>query len=339
MKKILLFVFILIMINDVLIAQETFKKIVNTLKEHISLAGYAQVGYTYNDAANPNNTFDVKRIIFMADGKITQQWSCYFMYDFSSGGTLLEVYTDYQFIPGLSARLGQFKTPYTIENQLSPSSIELINCSSQAVGYLAAFNGSDYLCGAQGGRDIGLMLYGDLLDKLLAYKLAVMNGQGINMKDGNNRKDIIGYLMINPSKWLSVGGSFITGEGHAIAASAITGIPTNENYIRNRWSLGAVLTGKTSGLRTEFLAGKDRTVKSNGFYATGYAQVLPKVDVIASYDYFSNNTAMKYKQSNYIVGVQYWFYPKCRIQAQYTRSVPKDIESSNVIQAQIQVRF
>ena len=75
---------------------------------------------TYDDAANPDNTFDIKRIIFMAHGKITDRWTCDFMYDFYNGGMLLEVYTDYRIFSGLTARIGEFKVPYTIENELSP---------------------------------------------------------------------------------------------------------------------------------------------------------------------------------------------------------------------------
>ena len=65
--------FILSGLQNTLTAQEKtpLNQVVNTLKERISLAGYAQLGYTYDDAANPDNTFDIKRIIFMAHGKIT----------------------------------------------------------------------------------------------------------------------------------------------------------------------------------------------------------------------------------------------------------------------------
>lgn len=339
MQKKTLFIALALTALSKLAAQETLNQVVNTLKERITLSGYAQVGYTYNDAITPDNTFDIKRIIFMADGKITDRWSCYFMYDFNSGGNLLEVYTDYQFLPGLSARLGQFKTPYTIENLLSPSTVELINCYSQPTCYLAAINGIDPLCASNGGRDVGMMIYGDLFKNLLTYKLAVMNGQGINTKDKNNQKDVVGYLMVNPTQWISIGGSFIKGKGYAMNSSDALNIPKDENYTRNRWSLGAILTGKTATFRTEYMGGKDGGIKSDGFYATGCAQVLPKLDVIASYDYLNQHVPLGNKQSNYIAGLQYWFYPKCRIQAQYTRQEPSNREGSNLIQAQIQVRF
>lgn len=341
MRKTQILALSLFIITGTLFAQETttLNKVVNTLKERISLAGYAQVGYTYDDAAPKSNTFDIKRIIFMAHGKITDRWTCDFMYDFYNGGMLLEVYTDYRILPGLTARIGEFKTPYTIENELSPTSVELINCYSQSVCYLAGVNGSDVLCGATSGRDIGMMVYGDLFHKLLTYKLAVMNGQGLNIKDRNNRKDLVGNLMVNPLKWLSVGGSFISGTGHAIADSEVTGINAGENYAKKRWSVGGMVDTHAFSLRSEYLGGKDRNVKSEGFYATACWKALPKFDVIASFDYFTPNKAMHIRQNNYIAGLQYWFYPKCRIQAQYTFCDRQQGPDSNLIQTQIQVRF
>ena len=48
---------------------------------------------------------------------------------------------------------------------------------------------------------------------------------------------------------------------------------------------------------------------------------------------------MDYKQQNYVAGIQYWFYPKCRLQTQYTYCDNKKGENCNRIQTQIQVRF
>ena len=291
--QLLTFVVCITSMQNPLLAQEQtpLNQVVNTLKERISLSGYAQLGYTYDDAANPDNTFDIKRIIFMAHGKITKRWTCDFMYDFYNGGMLLEVYTDYQFRPGLTARIGEFKVPYTIENELSPTTVELINCYSQSVCYLAGVSGSDKCYGMTSGRDIGMMLHGKLFRDFLQYKVAVMNGQGLNTKDKNSQKDVVGNLMVNPLKWLSVGGSFIRGTGHAIADSEYTGIKVGENYAKRRWSAGGVVTTSTFNLRTEYLAGKDRNVKSEGFYATGSVRFARNFDFIASFDYFNPNKA------------------------------------------------
>ena len=340
MRRILLLI-ALLFTTHYLTAQEgtSLNKVVNTLKDRISLAGYAQTGYTYDDLNGGSNTFDIKRIIFMAEGKITDKWSCYFMYNFAGGGDLLEVYTEYKFLPQLTARVGQFKTMFSIENPMSPTTVELINCYSQSVSYLAGFNNPLYE--SCGGRDMGLLIYGDLFKKLVRYNFAVMNGQGINVKDRNNLKDIVGSVMVNPLNWLSVGGSFIKGKGNAVKLSDVNpDIKVGENYTRNRWALGAVVTTKPVEVRTEYLAGKDGSIKSDGYYMTACAHVLPKFDVIASYDYLNKDKdTSEFKQTNYIAGVQYWFYPKCRLQAQYTYSDRHTGESSNMIQAQIQVRF
>lgn len=226
--------FALLGMQSTLTAQEKtpLNQVVNTLKERISLAGYAQLGYTYDDAADPDNTFDIKRIIFMAHGKITDRWTCDFMYDFYNGGMLLEVYTDYRILSGLTARIGEFKVPYTIENELSPTTVELINCYSQSVCYLAGVSGSDKCYGMTSGRDIGMMIHGKLFHDFLQYKFAVMNGQGLNTKDKNSQKDVVGNLMVYPNKWLSVGGSFIRGTGHAIGDSQYSGIKAGENYAK-----------------------------------------------------------------------------------------------------------
>ena len=189
------------------------------------------------------------------------------------------------------------------------------------------------------GRDIGAMVHGGLLNDLLCYKLAIMNGQGLNIKDKNNQKDIVGNLMVNPLKWLSVGGSFIKGTGHAITDSEITGIRAGENYTKNRWSIGGIITTTSFSLRSEYLAGKDGGVKSDGFYATGCYRMLRNFDLVASYDYFNANKAVSRKQTNYIAGLQYWFYPKCRLQAQYTFCDRNKGKDSNLFQAQVQVRF
>ncbi|MDL2213567.1 OprO/OprP family phosphate-selective porin [Bacteroides sp. OttesenSCG-928-N06] len=332
---------VLLLALSALYSQEAANTWVNTLKERIKLAGYIQAGYTYDDQEEADNNFDIKRIIFMAEGKITDNWSCYFMYNFNGGGTLLEAYTDYHFLPGLSARMGQFKMPLTLEGPLSPSSVELIECYSQATNYYTAMGGShDLLRGSTAGRDLGVMLYGDLLAKHLTYHLAIVNGQGINTRDKNSNKDVVGSLMVNPINWLSVGGSFATGKGVAVGTSEVNpDIQIGDNYRRNRYAISTNIKTKPVTFRAEYIAGKDGKVKSDGYYGTAAFHVLPKFDIIASYDYLNKNKDLKMKQTNYVAGVQYWFYPRCRVQAQYTYKDNHITGSSNMFQAQVQVRF
>ncbi len=345
MKKTLITLLLLALTATLAQAQEENKnnvnKVVNTLKDRLTLEGYAQLAYTYDDTEGAKaNTFEVKRAIMMVRGKITDKWSCYFMYSFANTGKILEAYTEYKFLPELTVRVGEFKTMFSFENPMSPCNLELINCNSQAVNYLSGYDGSDPLYGSHTGRDIGLLVYGDLFDKLITYNVGLMNGQGINRKDANNQKDIVGSLLVNPTSWLSVGGSFIKGKGCAVATSAVNpDIAVGQNYDRNRWAAGAKLHCKPIDIRTEYLHGKDGNVRSDGYYLTLSAHVLPSFDIIASYDYFNRNKTLEDKQTNYVAGVQWWFYPKCRLQLQYTYRDPKLRDASNLVQAQVQVRF
>ncbi|KAA6316144.1 hypothetical protein EZS27_033502, partial [termite gut metagenome] len=75
MKRNLLFISIAFLALNNAFAQESpANVVVNTLRERIDLSGYAQTGYTYDDQVSNSNTFDIKRIIFMAQGKISNEW-------------------------------------------------------------------------------------------------------------------------------------------------------------------------------------------------------------------------------------------------------------------------
>lgn len=340
MKKRFLFYIFLLNLLAIKAQDVNPDNLINTLKDRIRLVGYAQIGYTYNDASPKTNNFDIKRAILIAGGRITDRWGCSFMYSLANNPKVLEAYTEYSLLPQLNIRVGQFKTLYTLESQLSPCVVELINCSSQAVNYLAGINGSDPLYGFTTGRDMGLLLYGNLCNNLFTYHVGIMNGQGINIKDGNQQKDIVGSLSVRPLNWLTLNSSFIKGKGCAIATSAINPtIQVGESYRRDRWSMGATIKSKPLDIRTEFLAGWDKDIQSRGYYLTTSAHVLPKFDLVASYDYFDKDTRSSLRQTNYVAGAQYWFYPECRVQLQYTYSQPKSGESTNLLQAQLQVRF
>ena len=149
-----------------------------------------------------------------------------------------------------------------------------------------------------------------------------MNGQGINLKKEQS-KDIVGSLMVHPLDWLSVGGSFVKGKGCAVAASSVNpDIAIGDSYTQTagrqappyRQNLSACVPGipcrqRDGGCKKRRILCESR---------------IP-------YVYFPNSTfgilwliskqdkARDYKQKQLCgQGVQWWFYPKCRLQAQYT---------------------
>ena len=316
------------------------------LAERVQLHGYAQGGFNYTHKAGEDTpTFELKRVLFWANAQITDRWSFLFMHDFSS--VVQEFYTDYRFTrnKALTVRLGQFKNGLSLENPLSPTAMEAIDVYSEGVTYLTGC-GSDPLLGVQYGRDLGLAIFGETNDGKLRYELEVMNGQGINKKDGNKEKDFIARLEYRPTKGLNLVATGQLGRGHAIANSLYNPeIHEGDNYKRNRWTVGFDYKSADFNIHGEYLEGKDGSATSRGAYVTGAVPVGKGVELVGSYDFFNFNTSLGMDQHKAIAGVQYWFYKKCRVQLQYvyksayTQAGQFVHGANHAIMAQMQIRL
>ena len=312
-----------------------------TASERVELRGYAQAGYNYETTkdATLDNTLKLYRVFLWANIKITDRWSMRFMHDFC--GKPHEFFTDFRITKGneLNVRFGQFKHNLSMENPMSPAKVELINVYSQAVTYLAGC-GTDPLMGVQYGRDLGLEFFGTLAKGKLLYNAALMNGQGICVTDKNHYKDLILKLDYRPMENLRFVASGQIGKGHAIATSTFCpNISEGENYKRNRATAGFEYKSKPITIRAEYLAGWDKDAESQGAYCTFCVPLCRQIEAIGSIDYFDRNKELDFYQTNYTVGLQYWFAGKCRIQAQYTRCQSHFAVDSNLLQAQMQVGF
>ena len=338
-------------------AQKEQKEIdwMKELSSRITLNGYAQAGYAYTDqeGANPKSSYNLKRTLLWAKARITDRWFFLFMHDFNS--VVQEFYTDYRVTKGkeLTVRFGQFKNSFSMENPLSPVQLELVDVCSQAVTCYAGCY--DPLFGLHYGRDLGLELYGDLFNGHLHYELGIMNGQGINRKDGNDDKDVILKLEYKPSDQLRFVVSGQKGRGHAVGTAAWNpDIQVGDDYRRDRYSVGAEVKSapyspskykeaRPMKVRAEWLGGKDGDVTSRGGYLTVCVPVVKALDVVASGETFDRNTKVDgWDQTNLTAGVQYWFYKKCRLQLQYTRCLCGEQiapEDYNWVQAQVQFAF
>lgn len=325
----------------------SLKKIKGALKDRITINAYAQLGFDYNSQSSPRDEFKVARVVAYATGQVTDALSARVMLEFKSS-SLLEAWADYKFSPALRVKVGQFKTPFSIENPLSPTVLELVGCNALVTGYMVAGSSSLTMPGS-GGRDVGLQVYGSLLDGLLGYNLALMNGQGRNKSDANSQKDFVARLDITPVKGLLLSGSMMRGTGNvAVTPSAdgtryvstaadIEGLHANGNFRRDRYALGAALTTRPLNLRTEFMAGIEGKSHSRGCYATASLnRVAGNLDLIASYDWLDTWAGCRQR---YTGGLQYWFYPKCRAQLGYSYGRNASLCHESTVQAQIQVAF
>lgn len=306
------------------------------------LWGYAQTGYTLSHTnGKTTNALDMTRIILMARGELTKKLSFFIMYD-AQRSELHEYYAEYAFSPALKLRIGQYKQPFTLESVTSPTILNNISYDPSVL-YMAGI-ATDMCEGNHVGRDAGIMLTGDVVNyktwKLLNYSIGVFNGPGMNQKENNTQKDVIGMLNVTPIKGLMLSTSFLLGTGHAQADNPYGAFKKGEDYKRNRWAAGYELKTTPLYARGEYMIGNDGGIHSHGYYADFEFHVLPKFDIVADYDNLKkNNDLDESTQHTYMAGFQYWVYKRCRILTQYVHTQPKTGSITNAWITQFQIGF
>lgn len=300
----------------------------------LTLFGYAQTQFDMTKTGpETKNSFTMMRVILMANAELTRKLSFFLMIDAASTQAskhLHEYYAQYAFMPEFKVRVGQFKTPYTLENIISPTLLGTVNLN-EGTRYMAGIAG-DPLYGNYVGRDLGAMVTGDAIKArdghyYLNYSLGVFNGAGMNLRDNNKHKDVAAMINILPTKNITLSGSFIIGKGNAQANDMFGTIAEGTDYTRNRWSVGTEVNYKPMKLRTEFMQGRNGDINNRAFYAELWCRVFRNFDVVLDYDYLNKNTSMSKeardafpawtRTNNYMVGLQYWVYKACRISTQY----------------------
>lgn len=193
------------------------------------ISGYLQTGwnYTSNDEKN-TSSFQAKRLRLLMDGNVSSNISFRLQIEAFSGisGTtndrgqktmqVMDAFATWRIKPQFQVRAGQFFIPIGFENyDISPATLETVDFSN--IVYRIAcrnpisYNFVDY------GRDIGVMVMGDLLPSdegfnYLSYNAALTNGSLPLTDDNNTSKDLIAALTVRPIKHLMIKGSYNWGE-------------------------------------------------------------------------------------------------------------------------------
>ena len=341
-------------------SQRDFNYWAGAVGSRLKVTGYAQAGYnaTLNEKANNTNSFEMRRVILMVGANITPNFFAFFMHDFKSG-SMQEYYMEYRMNKAFNVRLGQSKKEFSMENPMSPTVLESIGPMSQGVFWL---NGYDPLISNGSGRDMGLLIYGDVLGGRLRYAAEVLNGGQINTSDKNNQKNFVGKLEYKFLPNLRIGVSGEIGHGYSVAYSPYNPdlydnvAKQGQTYRQNRWAFSGEWKSKKRGtdyyknrcasVRGEVLGGMDGNVHSFGGYVSAAIPVYKQLDVVAMVDNYNYNTKKNYLQTNLMAGLQVWLHTKCRLQLQYTYCALSsahraDIGKTNCskIDAQVQVAF
>lgn len=121
-----------------------------------------------------------------------------------SNALVYDGFVGYEADPLLRFQIGQFNTPFTMENVTSSRWLDFMERSLTVRTLGAPYN-----------KDLGLMVWGTAPSGLFDYQVGVFGGDGMNRPSVDNRVDVMGRALVRPlasrqdalSK-LHVGGSF-----------------------------------------------------------------------------------------------------------------------------------
>jgi hypothetical protein len=343
----------------------------------IKLSGYGMAQYQYSgkDGAKANS-FNLRLGRIMLDGRIKNDffWRIQLQVNgntstLGSSPRLVDLYTEWQKYDFLRVKIGQFKRPFTFENPMNPIDQGFMSYG-QAVEKLAGFsdrNGEH----SSNGRDIGLQMQGDFLKNakgrnLLHYQVGVFNGQGINVKDVDQQKDLIGGIWVMPVPGMRLGTFGWTGSYARKGTWTTDGVSHNgvRSLQQHRYAFSAEYLFSDWTLRSEFVhstgqafakalsntndnTSNDCTISDNGSQAQGvYALVIApiiqkRLHAKARYDMYQPTGDTSKMRTQYEVGLDYEFDHNFEINGEYAFVNDRSLKKNNysIVDVEVDFRF
>jgi hypothetical protein len=193
--------------------------------------------------------------------------------------TLTDANISYYILPSLDVQkpllqiiFGQQKKPFGLEAQATEDKAPTIK-TAQFVNRASLFANGNGVSGFDlTSRDVGLALRGDLFPvvdyttnyrvPLFEYAVGVFNGNGANLPDNNNWKDLIGRIVINAPveysnilRGLSLGGSAFSGKT-TLTINGVSGF--SFTGLRERYGLDLSYVNTPIGFTAEVAKGRDQ---------------------------------------------------------------------------------
>ena len=319
--------------------------------QNVKFSGYGMVQYQASDQdEKESNGFNLRLVRMALEGRAHTDfyWKVQMQingntYDPDKSSTdirLVDLFSEWQKYEFFKVKAGQFKRPFTFENPMHPITQGFMSYS-QNVSKLAGFSDR---CGgnASNGRDIGVQIQGDFLKNaegrnLLHYQVGVFNGEGINQKDKDNRKDIIGGMWVMPIKGMRIGAFGWTGSRAGVGE-------------KNRYALSGEYTQNDWTFRSEYIHSQGWNAahtsdKADGIYALCIAPIQKnKLHVKARYDLYREAKEWGQSKTMYEVGADYMFTKNLQINLEYARVNDRTIANPdkhnyNMVDVELDFRF
>ena len=313
--------------------------------ENVKLSGYGMVQYQAQDKTDAkSNTFGLRLARVALDGR--SHTNFYWKVQMQINGNtsekaairLVDLFGEWQKFEFFRVKAGQFKRPFTFENPMHPINQGFMSYS-QNVTKLAGFSDRT---GEQpsNGRDIGVQIQGDFLKvnghNLIHYQVGVFNGEGINTKDADNRKDIIGGIWVMPIQGLRIGAFGWTGSRASVGE-------------KNRYAISAEYANNDWTFRSEYIhsqgygANREAGDKADGLYALCIAPIIKnKLHVKARYDVYRDQKDWDTSKTLYEIGADYMFTKDLQLNIEYARvneRTTKAVYNYNLVDVELDFRF
>lgn len=312
--------------------------------QDLKLSGYGMIQYRAQDKiTDEQNTFNLRLVRVAIEGRAHDDF--YYKAQMQINGNtsegssairLVDLFGEWQHFDFFRVKAGQFKRPFTFENPMHPITQGFMSYS-QNVSKLAGFSdrtGEQ----ASNGRDIGLQVQGDLLKiggrPWLHYQVGVFNGEGINVSDKDNTKDIIGGLWVMPFRGVRIGA--FGWEGNRVGVGK-----------KHRYALSAEYSLDDWTFRSEYIHNKGygKTIASgdraDGLYALAIVPIQKnKFHVKARYDLYRDQKDWATSKTFYEIGADYLFTKNLQLNVEYIRADERSQHHKyNMVDVQLDVRF
>ncbi|HEY6160111.1 MAG TPA: porin [Bacteroidia bacterium] len=316
----------------------------------VQISGYSQVRFQSLQEADKPDGFDIRRARLDIRGSINKVWEYRLMTDFASSPKLIDAFVSFKPYDFLKITAGQFYVPFSLENLTPDRQLEFID-RSQVVNALVSRDKD--VIGNNNGRDIGIQVSGNVWKRndrfIFDYYLGAFNGQGINVVDLNESKDIAGRLVAHPFHFFDIGASYYNGYD-------AWGSPS-KNQRRVRSGAEVAFHYHSWSVKAEYILGQDGKTKINGktedlvragWYTQATWFIFPKqLQVVLRYDTYDPNTfkAPESQPQNditswYTGGLNYFINEWAKVQVSYSLRKEQGPQINNdVISAQFQVSF
>jgi hypothetical protein len=278
------------------------------------VTGFLQTTYAMDATDNvvPDNTFRIKNAALVLVGKVTPTVGYFVRFECGRPNCLLgnaEIILDID--PMLQVGVGQSKHLFTHESRLLNFFLPFVD-RAEAFEALAPLGRVGLA-----GRDLGIEVRGAGKQPISwGYGFQVVNGNGINRTDDNNSKDVVGRLWIEPVAGLELGASGWSGKEGVSPKLDVGG--WNLYAIYNFLEKRGPIRGGVEYMKQKFDNATGPATKPEGWYAWVGYKVMPKLELLARYARFDQDSNAADKQLDSVtLGATYTFSGYTNLKVNY----------------------